>query len=62
MGGTSIEYKPSNQVGYIDVKLTNPTSRNSLLLHKGDNYDRSIYGNIPLSTIRQYYYIRIKVR
>jgi len=62
VGGTSAEYKPSNVAGYIDVILTNPTSRNSLLLHIGDNYSREDFGSTPLSTIEQHFYIRIKVR
>ncbi|WP_299110205.1 hypothetical protein, partial [uncultured Tenacibaculum sp.] len=64
VGGTRIEYRPSSLTGYIDVIIINPTSRYSLLLHSNlvHNYDRTIHGSIPLSTIEQYFYIRIKVR
>ena len=61
VGGSAVEYRPSSQPGYIDIKLTNPTSRSSLLLHVGDDYDRNISGNIPLSTIKQCFYITIKI-
>lgn len=62
IGGTSIEYRPTNQAGYIDVIVSNPTSRNSLMFHLADDYDRPTYGNIPLSTIEQVFRIRIQVR
>ena len=62
VGGTSIEYRPSSQIGYIDVKLINPTSRNSLLLHIGKNYDRNPQETVPLSTIEQSFYIKIKIK
>jgi hypothetical protein len=62
VGGSSVQYRPSSQIGYIDVLLINPTSRKSLLLHIGDNYDRHPQETIPLSTIKQYFYITIKIR
>ena len=63
VGGSTVEYSPSIQPGYIDIKLSNPTSRNSLLLHIGENYARNNSGsNRPLSTIYQNFYIRIKIR
>lgn len=62
VGGVRIEYRPTNQQGYIDVKIINPTSRNSLLLHVGESYPRWKYGSISLSSIKQHFYIRIKVR
>jgi hypothetical protein len=62
IGGTSAEYSPSNEVGWIEVKLLNSTSRNSLLLHKGDNYLRNGSGkNKPLSTIVQHFNFKLKV-
>ncbi|WP_298779567.1 hypothetical protein [uncultured Polaribacter sp.] len=61
VGGSSIEYRPSSQSGYINVKLINPTSRHSLLLHIGDNYNRHSQETVPLSTITQYFYIKIKI-
>ena len=61
VGGSSVEYRPSSQSGYIDVKLINPTSRHSLLLHIGDNYDRHPQETIPLSTITLHFYIKIKI-
>mgnify|MGYP003670810909 CR=1 FL=1 len=62
VGGTRIEYRPTNQPGYIDVKVINPTSRKSVLLHQVESYDRDDFGNIPLSTIEQHFFIRIQVR
>ena len=62
VGGTRIEYTPSSLAGYIDLKMINPTSRYSLLLHQADEYKRINHGNIPLSTIEQHFFIRIKVR
>jgi hypothetical protein len=61
VGGSRVEYRASSQNGYIDVKLINPTSRKSLLLHIGDNYDRHPQETIPLSTIEQYFYIKLKI-
>lgn len=62
IGGTSIEYRPSSEFGYIDVKVINPTSRHSLILHLAENYPRDDYGPISLSTIYQYLYITLKVQ
>jgi hypothetical protein len=62
IGGVSAEYRPSNEAGWIDVILSNGTSRKSLLLHKGNNYDRNGSGNNkPLSTISQYFHFKLKV-
>ena len=62
VGGSSIEFTPSTQTGYINVKLSNPTSRYSLLLHSAKSYARTRYGSVALSTINQHFYISIKVR
>lgn len=62
VGGTRIEYRPSSLAGHIDLKIINPTSRKSLLLHQGDNYKRADYGSVPLSTIEQHFFITIRVR
>lgn len=64
VGGSRIEFKPTSQAGYIDVKVINPTSRNSFLFHidKIGNYFRTTLGNYPLTNIEQHFYIRIKVR
>jgi hypothetical protein len=62
IGGTSAEYRPSNEAGWIEVILSNPTSRNSLLLHQADNYDRGVLGdNRPLSTIIQRFHFKLKI-
>lgn len=61
VGGTRIEYKPSNMYGYIDVKIINPTSRSSLILHLAEDYDRLEVGPVRLSTIEQNFYITIKI-
>tara|TARA_B110000902_G_scaffold50106_1_gene57409 strand:+ start:101 stop:1795 length:1695 start_codon:yes stop_codon:yes gene_type:complete len=63
IGGASIKYYPSNEAGYIIVELTNGTSRNSLLLHSGDSYDRDGSGNNrPLSTIKQAFKFKLKIQ
>ena len=62
VGGSKVEYTPSDREGYIRVLLKNPTSRNSLLLHAARDYERPIVGGIPLSTIWQEFYIHIKVK
>lgn len=62
IGGTIAEYKPSNEIGWIEVVLFNPTSRNSLLLHKADSYERNGSGNNkPLSTIIQRFHFKLKI-
>lgn len=61
VGGTSTTYYPSDEQGWIIVKMRNPTSRHSLLLHIGADYDREDYGNIPLSTIEQVFKFKLKV-
>jgi hypothetical protein len=63
IGGASIKYYPSNEAGYIIVDLTNGNSRNSLLLHSGDSYDRDGSGNNrPLSTIKQAFKFKLKIQ
>lgn len=62
VAGTSTVYYPSNDPGWIIVEMINPTSRNSLLLHFGDNYKRDGSGdNKPLSTIEQVFRFKLKV-
>lgn len=62
VAGTSTVYYPSNDPGWIIVEMRNPTSRNSLLLHFGDNYKRDGSGdNKPLSTIEQVFRFKLKV-
>jgi hypothetical protein len=49
---------------WVNVSITNPTSRNSLLLHVGDNYNRDSNDNLsekPLSTVTQTYNFRLKI-
>ncbi|WP_435253918.1 hypothetical protein [Tenacibaculum sp. A30] len=63
IGGASVKYSPSSDPDWIIVELSNGTSRNSLLLHIGENYDRDGSGNNkPLSTIKQYFKFKLKVR
>jgi hypothetical protein len=62
IGGTKAEYRPSIDSGWIEVILENPTSRNSLLLHQAESYPRDIYGNVPLSTINQYFHFILKIQ
>ena len=62
IGGTSNTYYPSNEQGWIIVEMRNPTSRNSLLLHVGESYDRKVYSNIPLSTIEQVFRFKLKIK
>jgi len=64
VGGTSTKYYPSNEPGWIIVEMTNPTSRNSLLLHIGDEYKRdgtNSGDNKPLSTINQIFRFKLKI-
>jgi len=64
IGGSNLEYFPAIETGYINVVLSNSTSRNSLLLHIGDNYarDGSNSGiNRPLSTIKQVFWFKLKI-
>lgn len=63
IGGTSTKYYPSNEEGWIIVEMKNSTSRNSLLLHIGDDYERNGTAvNKPLSTIKQTFKFKLKVR
>lgn len=63
VGGTRAKYYPSSDPGWIIVELTNETSRNSLLLHVGANYDRNGTGiNRPLSTIKQIFRFKLKIQ
>lgn len=64
VAGTSTVYYPSNDPGWIIVEMRNPTSRNSLLLHQGENYNRNGLGtsNLPLSTIWQIFKFKLKVK
>lgn len=60
--GNSAEYNPSNEAGWIEIVLSNETSRNSLLLHQGNNYKRDGSGNNkPLSTIIQRFHFKLKI-
>ena len=62
IGGANAEYYPTNENGWIKVIIWNPTSRNSLMLHQGDNYERDGSGNnLPLSTIKQYFTFKLKI-
>ncbi|RNL83710.1 hypothetical protein ED312_14595 [Sinomicrobium pectinilyticum] len=63
IGGASIDYTPSDEEGWINVELTNPTSRNSLLLHIAESYKRTGNGkNKPLSTITQTFKFKLKIK
>lgn len=63
VGGTRAKYYPSSDPCWIIVELTNETSRNSLLLHVGDNYDRNGTGiNRSLSTIKQIFRFKLKIQ
>lgn len=63
IGGASAKYSPSSDPDWIIVELSNGTSRNSLLLHIGENYDRDGSGNNkPISTIKQHFKFKLKVR
>lgn len=62
MGGASAKYSPSSDYEWIIVELKNGTSRNSLLLHRGENYIRDGSGiNLPLSTIWQTFRFKLKI-
>lgn len=62
IGGANAEYYPSNEYGWIRVVIWNQTTRNSLMLHQGENYDRDGSGNnLPLSTIKQYFSFKLQI-
>ncbi|WP_040880314.1 hypothetical protein [Galbibacter orientalis] len=63
IGGASAKYSPSPDVGWINVELSNGTSRSSLILHIAENYPRSENGkNRPLSTIKQTFKFKLKIK
>ena len=63
IGGASTKYSPSADPGFIIVELTNNTSRKSLLLHVGNNYERDGTGvNKGLSTIKQIFRFKLKIQ
>jgi len=63
IGGASAKYFPSTDPGWIIVELSNGTSRNSLLLHVGNEYKRDGTGiNRPLSTIKQVFRFKLKIQ
>ncbi len=63
IGGANTKYYPSSDTGFIIVELTNSTSRNSLLLHVGNEYKRDGTGfNRPLSTIKQTFKFKLKIQ
>ncbi|MDG2194103.1 MAG: hypothetical protein P8K77_04495 [Polaribacter sp.] len=63
IGGASAKYYPSTDPGWIIVELSNGTSRNSLLLHVGNEYKRDGTGvNKPLSTIKQVFRFKLKIQ
>ena len=62
IGGAVIRYMPASEDGWVEVSVTNYTSRKSLLLHVGENYSRSAtQPNRPLSTIQQNFKFNIKI-
>ena len=62
IGGANAEYYPTNENGWIRVVIWNQTTRNSLMLHQGDNYERDGSGNnLPLSTIKQYFTFKLQI-
>lgn len=63
IGGANTKYFPSNESGWVIVEMSNYTSRNSLLIHKGENYLRDGSGiNKPLSTIKQTFRFKLKIK
>ncbi|UGU15407.1 hypothetical protein LS482_17205 [Sinomicrobium kalidii] len=63
IGGASVKYSPSSEKGWINVEMKNATSRSSLILHMAENYNRTGNGkNRPLSTIRQTFKFKLKVK
>lgn len=64
VGGANVSVSASDDENWVNVSITNPTSRGSLLLHKGENYPRDGKdGGIekPLSTITQTFTFKMKV-
>lgn len=61
IGGAVSHYMPSNEDGWVEVNITNATSRSSLFLHIADNYARNGSVNQPLSTTQQNFKFKIKI-
>ncbi|TGD56835.1 RHS repeat domain-containing protein [Flavobacterium humi] len=63
VGGANVLITASDKPNKVNVTISNPTSRSSLLLHIGDNYPRSEEKNYekPLSTIQQQFTFEMEV-
>lgn len=63
IGGASTKYSPSNEENWIIVEMSNGTSRSSLMARLAEDYPRDGSGNNrPLSTIKQKFVFKLKVR
>ena len=64
VGGANVLVTATDDPNWVNVSITNSTSRNSLMLHQAGNYERS--GNEdgkeqPLSTITQTFTFRMRI-
>ena len=64
VGGANVSVSATKDANWVNVSITNSTSRNSLMLHQGENYPRDGKDEgteKPLSTIKQTFTFRMKI-
>ncbi|MFN3405845.1 MAG: hypothetical protein ACK40G_17245 [Cytophagaceae bacterium] len=64
IGGANVSVSATDDENWVSVSITNYTSRNSLMLHIGGNYERDGKDEgteKPLSTISQTFTFRLKI-
>ncbi|MGH2667488.1 RHS repeat domain-containing protein, partial [Flavobacterium sp.] len=63
VGGANVVVTASDNPNKVNVTISNPTSRSSLLLHIGENYPRNEGNNNekPLSTIQQQFTFEMEI-
>lgn len=64
VGGANVAVSATDDANWVNVSISNPTSRESLMLHAGENYprDRKDGGTEkPLSTIKQTFTFKMKI-
>jgi RHS repeat-associated protein len=64
VGGANVSVSATDDANWVNVSITNPTSRNSLMLHQGGSYPRDGKDGgkeKPLSTITQTFTFKMKI-
>ncbi|CAN5271199.1 hypothetical protein BH09BAC3_BH09BAC3_35180 [soil metagenome] len=64
VGGANVSVSATGDANWVNVSITNPTSRGSLMLHQGENYPRDGKDGgteKPLSTISQTFTFKMKI-